>query len=162
MIDKINFKEASEKEKTLYGLMGESLCAVQILEDALSHLIVLKKTEPHEKKKADNLLKEQEFHTFGRSIRIAKKESLLPMSLEVDLSNLLEERNWLVHESITKNKKDFKSESFFIKLFERTKQITLKAHELQISIELHLIEYCEKKGINMSKVKNEMNKYYNS
>tara|TARA_R110002049_G_scaffold28446_5_gene97690 strand:- start:263 stop:406 length:144 start_codon:yes stop_codon:yes gene_type:complete len=43
MIDKINFKEAGEKEKTLYGLIGESLCAVQILEDALSHLIVLKK-----------------------------------------------------------------------------------------------------------------------
>mgnify|MGYP003672088018 FL=1 len=33
MIDKINFKEAGEKEKTLYGLIGESLCAVQILED---------------------------------------------------------------------------------------------------------------------------------
>ena len=162
MIDKINFKEACEKEKTLYGFLGESLCAVQILEDALSHLIVLKKTEPHEKEEADKLLKEQQFYTFGRSIRIAKKESLLPKTLEIELTNLLVERNWLIHESITNNKRDFKSESFFIKLFERTKQITLKAHELQISIELHLIEYCEKKGINMFKIKNKMNTYYGS
>lgn len=160
MIDKINFKEASEKEKTLYCCLGESLCAVQMLEDALSHLIVLKKTEPHEKEVADKLLNKQQFYTFGRSIRIAKKESLLPKPLEIELTNLLEERNWLIHESLIGDKNNFKSDSFFIKLFERTEQISLKARKLQISIELHLIEYGEKKGINMSDVKNKMNKYY--
>ena len=75
---------------------------------------------------------------------------------------LLTDRNWLIHESLTDNKDDFKSDEYFNKLFERVKAITLKAHKLQISIELDLIEYAEKKGIDMSKVKNDMNKYYSS
>ena len=54
---KYRFKKASQKEIHFYTLLGESLCAVQILEDALSHSIVIKKTEPNQKKKADNLLK---------------------------------------------------------------------------------------------------------
>ena len=42
----------------------------------------------------------------------------------------------------------------------RIKALTLKAHKLQISIELDLIEYSEKKGIDMTNVKNAMNKHY--
>ncbi|PWH82007.1 hypothetical protein DIS18_12125 [Algibacter marinivivus] len=160
MVKKINFKETSEKEINLYTCLGESLCAVQILEDALSHLIILKKTEPDQKKVADDLLKKQQFYTFGRAIKIAKDESLLPNSLETELSSLLKERNWLVHESITIDKNNYKTDSFFNELFKRTKSITLKAQKLKVSIELDLIEYSEKKGIDMSKVKNEMNKNY--
>lgn len=162
MVEKIRFKKASQKEIALYTLLGESLCAVQILEDALSHSIVLKKTEPEQKKEADNLLKKQQRYTLGMAINIVKKESLLPKPLEVELFKLLTDRNWLIHESITDNKDDFKSDEYFNKLFERIKAITLKAHKLQISIELDLIEYAEKKGIDMSKVKNDMNKYYSS
>lgn len=162
MVENNRFKEASEKEISLYGFLGESLCAVQILEDALSHSIVLKKTEPEQKKEADNLLKKQRFYTFGKAIIIVKKESLLPKTLEIELSKLLTERNWLIHESITNDKKDFKSDNYFNKLFERIKAITLKAHQLQISIEQDLIEYSEKKGVDMSKVKIDINKYYRS
>ena len=65
MIENIKFKEASKREITLYTILGESLCAVQILEDALSHSIVLKKTEPDQKNEADNLLKKQRKYTLG-------------------------------------------------------------------------------------------------
>lgn len=34
------FSKASKNEMTLYSLLGESLCAVQTIEDALSHFIV--------------------------------------------------------------------------------------------------------------------------
>jgi len=158
--EKYRSKKASQKEIHLYTLLGESLSAVQILEDALSHSIVLKKTEPDQKREADDLLKKQRFYTFGKAIKIAKKESLLPKPLEIELSKLLKERNWLVHHSITDNKNDFKSDAYFNRLFERIKPITAKAHKLQISIELDLVEYSKKKGIDMSNVENEMNKYY--
>ena len=105
MVKKIRLKEASEKEKTLYCCLGESLYAVQILEDALSHAIVLKKTEPYHKNEADTLLKEQRSYTFGKAISIAKEESLLPKPLEIELSEFLKERNWLIHKSIAENKK---------------------------------------------------------
>ncbi|MAU14140.1 hypothetical protein [Flagellimonas sp.] len=160
MIENIKFKEASKREITLYTILGESLCAVQILEDALSHSIVLKKTEPDQKNEADNLLKKQRKYTLGLAINAIKKESLFPKALGFELSNLLTERNWLIHKSITENKDDLKSDSYFEKLIERIKAITSKAHKLQISIELDLIEYSEKKGIDMTKVKNAMNKHY--
>ncbi|WP_027393242.1 hypothetical protein [Aquimarina latercula] len=156
---KYRFKKVSQKELSLYILLGESLSAIQILEDALSHSIVLKKTEPDQKDEADDLLKKQRFYTFGKAIGIAKKESLLPKNLEIELSKPLIERNWLIHESITSNKNDFKSDAYFNKLFEKIKPITSKAHKLKISIELDLIEYCKKKGIGMNNVENEMNNH---
>ncbi|WP_299135285.1 hypothetical protein [uncultured Tenacibaculum sp.] len=160
MIKNIKFKEASDNEKFLYCILGEALCAVQVLEDALSHYIVLKKTKPSQKKKADNLLKKQRFYTFGKAINVAKKETLLPESLMIELSKFLPERNWLIHESLIENKDEFQSDSFFKKLSKKTKDISLKAHKLQIKIELDLIEYAEKKGIDLSEVKNKMNKHY--
>lgn len=160
MVKKNKLEEASEKDRLLYCCLGESLCVIQILEDALSHLIVLKKTEPYQKKQADTLLKKQRSYTFGTAIRIAKEESLLLKPLELELLKLLKERNWLIHKSITENKKEYRTESFYDYLFKKTKAITLKAHELRISIELDLIEYCEKKGIRMTKVKNDMIKHY--
>ena len=160
MIENVKFKKASEKEKFLYCCLGEALFAVQILEEALSHSIVIKKTEPSQKKEADNLLKKQRFYTFGRAINVAKKEALLPESLMIELGEFLPERNWLIHESLIENKNDFQSDSFYKKLSERTKDISLKARKLQIKIELELIEYSEKKGIDLSEVKNKMNKHY--
>lgn len=162
MVEKKNyrFKKTSQNEISLFTLLGESLCAVQIIEDALSHLIVLKKTEPDQKKEADNLLNKQRFYTFGKALNIAKKESLLPKRLEMELLRLLKERNWLIHGSITYDKNNFNSDSHFNKIFKKVKSITLKAHELLNLIHLDLFEYCKNKGIDMSNVENQMNKHY--
>jgi len=46
----------SEIERALYCLVGESVCAVQHVEDALSHSIILKMTKPQLKSEADQLL----------------------------------------------------------------------------------------------------------
>lgn len=160
MIENIKHKKASEKELFLYSCLGEALCAIQVLEDALSHSIVLKKTEPNQKKEADILLQKQQFYTFGKAIYKVKKESLLPEPLINELIKLLDERNWLIHESIIENKKDYKSDTFFKKISEKIKSITLKASNLQMSIELDLMKYSEKKGIDTSKVKNDMRMNY--
>jgi hypothetical protein len=160
MVENIKHKKASEKERFLYSCLGEALCAVQILEDALSHSIVLKKTESNQKNEADILIQKQQFYTFGKAIYKVEKESLLPEPLVNELIELRDERNWLIHESIIENKKDYKSNNFFKKLSEKTKGITLKAKRLQVSIELDMIQYSEKKGINTSKVKIDMRKNY--
>lgn len=150
----------SQKVTDFYTVLGESLHALQLLEDALSHLIVLKKTEPDQKKEADDLLKKQRSLPFGIALKIAKKESLLPKNLEIELSKLLDKRNWLVHHSVTDNKNDFYSDTYFNQRFEKIKVITSKAFELRITIEIDLIEYCEKKGIDMTNVKNNIDKHY--
>lgn len=63
----------------------------------------LKKTEPYQKNEADTLFKKQRSYTLGRAICIAKKESLLPKPLEIELSEFLKERNWLIHKSTIEN-----------------------------------------------------------
>lgn len=160
MVKKLKLEEASEKDRFLYCCLGESLFAVQLLEDALSHSIVIKKTEPNQKKEANILLEEQRSYTFGKALNIAKRESLLPKQLEKDLSEFLRERNWLIHKSISDNKKDYRTEYFYSRIFEKTKAITSKAIELRINIELDLVEYCQNKGISMAKVKNDMKTHY--
>ncbi|WP_411894590.1 hypothetical protein [Winogradskyella sp. A2] len=152
------FKEATDKERSLYLFLGEALCAVQILEDALSHSMVIKKKDPHQKEEAIELLKKQQRYTFGKGINIAKKESLLPKSLENKLLKILDERNWLIHESVIGDKENFKSNSYFKNIINRSKTLSDNAKALQISIELDLIEYCKNKGKDMSMVKNEMKK----
>src|SRR5690606_19953751 len=160
MVERNRFKKASQKEISLYTFIGESLCAVQILEDALSHSIVLKKTEPEQKIEADKLLEKQRSCTLGRAIRIVKEESLLPKSLEKELSEILTERNWLIHKSIVHNIIELESDYSRTKLIHRIKNIAIKAHNLQILIEEDLFEYVENKGIDMSRVKAEIDKYY--
>ena len=59
-----------------------------------------------------------------------------------------------------RTKKEYRTESFYNNLFEQTKAITSKANVLRISVELDLIAYCEKKGIDMTNVKNDMNEHY--
>lgn len=160
MSEKIKFDKASEKDILLYTCLGESLCAVQILEDALSHSIVIKKTEPHEKKKADEFLMEQRSYTFGKALNIVKKESLLPETLINELSELLKNRNWLIHKSITENKEIYRTDFFYKTLSEKTNAIAIKANELRLSIELDLIEYTEKKGIDMSNTRKFIKEHY--
>ena len=87
MDKKIKFKKATKKDKLLYTYLGESLCAVQILEDTVSHATVIKKTEPEQKKEAEILLGKQRKYTLGQVIRIVKEESLLPKFLEIQFIN---------------------------------------------------------------------------
>ncbi|MEM6722035.1 MAG: hypothetical protein AAF611_22090 [Bacteroidota bacterium] len=160
MNQKIKFTKATEKDKFLYTCLGEALCAVQILEDAVSHSIVMKKIEPEQKKAAETLLNKQRKYTLSKVIKIVKEESLLPKSLEIQLSEILSERNWLVHHCITENKENYKSDIFYNKISEKTKAIVTKAQMLQVSIELDLIDYAETKGKNMANVKSKMSEYY--
>lgn len=160
MNQQIKFTKASKKDKFLYTCLGHALCAVQILEDAVSHAIVLKKTEPEQKIEAEILIEKQRKYTLGQVIKIAKEESLLPENLEIQLSEILSERNWLVHHCITEDKENYKSDAFYNSISKKTKTIATKAHILQISIELDLIDYAEKKGINMTNVKSKMNEHY--
>lgn len=70
------YKPASQQEVILYCLVGEALCAVQHVEDALSHSIVMNKTSPSQKKEAYILLDKRRTYTLGKVIKIAMQENL--------------------------------------------------------------------------------------
>jgi hypothetical protein len=98
---------ASNDELGLYTLLGESLCNLQFLEDALSHSIALKKDikVPYSipREQGDKLVREYRKLTLGQAIKLAKQEGLYSDSLLAELQNFLLERNWLIHRSVYEN-----------------------------------------------------------
>jgi hypothetical protein len=154
------FKQASEQEITLYCLAGEALCAVQHVEDALSHSIVIKKTRPEEKKEADSLLDKHRSYTLGKAIKIASQECLYTESLQDELDDFLSKRNWLIHKSIAQSRREWDLNVSRDKLMDRIKAITFQAHSLLRLIVEDLMQFAEENGADMSRVKAEISKYY--
>lgn len=157
-------KPANQDEINLYCLIGEALCMVQHLEDALSHSITLKKEvkKPYSMplKKANELLEKYRFYTLGQAIKLAKKETMYPESLLQDLSLFLSERNWLVHKCMPQNRDDMYSGTGRHKLFHRIKNVTEEARMLLQSIETDLIDFSSLNGLDMSGVQAAIHKHY--
>ena len=160
MSEKYRFKPASQQELSLYCFVGESVCAVQHVEDALSHSIVLKKTKPRLRSEANQLLEEHLSYTLGKAIKIAEQASLYPESLQQELKEFLSERNWLIHKSIAQGRDEWDLNISREKLIYRIKAITTQAQELLQLIEEDLIEFSEANGVDLSQVVAEINKHY--
>jgi len=160
MSEKYRFKPASQQELSLYCFVGESICAIQHVEDALSHSIILKKTKARLRSEADKLLEEHRSYTLGKAINIAEQASLYPESLQQELIEFLSERNWLIHKSIAQGRDEWDLNISREKLICRIKAITTQALKLLQLIEEDLIEFSEANGVDMSRVRAEINKHY--
>ena len=160
MSEKYKLKQASQQEMISYCLLGEAVCAVQHMEDALSHSIVLKKTKPKLRSEADQLLEKHRLYTLGKAIKISEKANLYPEPLQQKLKKFLPKRNWLIHKSIAHNRDEWDLSINREELMCRIKAITIQAQKLLRLIEEDLIEFSEVNGINMSRVKAEINKHY--
>ena len=160
MTEKYKFKPASKEELSLYSLVGEAVCAVQHIEDALSHLIVLKHITPPSKPEADELLEKHRKYTLGKAINIGENVGLYSVPLQNKLKEFLKERNWLIHKSIAQNRDEWDNFESRDKLIKRIKNVTTWAQELLQDIESDMIEFAEANGKDMSQVKAEIRKHY--
>lgn len=143
---------ANQDEITLYCFIGEALCKVQIVEQALSHSITLKMNPAETKERADEFLKQQQSYTLGKAIKVAIKENLYGLSLQDALNAFLEQRNWLVHKAMLESLNDLKSENKKEELFHKIKSISDKAESIQREIEYDMINFCSSTGKDMSKI----------
>ena len=159
MLEQYEKKPASQNEINFYCLIGEAVCMVQILEDALSTSITLKK----EVKKpgaiplevANKLREKYRSYTLGSAIKLTRKENILPKPLQEALENFVWERNWLIHKSI-QNEKEALSESNK----RRIKSICEMARVLLASVEADLMRYSSSVGVDMSEVRAAIQKHY--
>ena len=87
MSKKYRFKPASQQELSLYCFVGESVCAVQHVEDALSHSIVLKKTKPCLKSEADQLLRNTVHILLVKLSRLPNKQAYILSHYSKNLKN---------------------------------------------------------------------------
>jgi hypothetical protein len=157
---KYKLKPASKQELSLYCFVGEAVCAIQHVEDALSHSIVLKNNAPPSKSEADQLLEKHRSYTLGQAINIVEKAGLYEDALQQELRKFLLERNWLVHKSIAHGRDEWDMNISREQLFRRIKAITTHAQELLQMIDEDLIEFAESNGKDMSHFRAEKNKHY--
>lgn len=144
---------ANNSEITLYTSLGESLMKTQVVEQALSHSITLKMNPDETKELADNFLKRQQRYTLGQAIKIANEEKLYNISLQEELNAFLIQRNWLVHNIIPGNEEDFNAGVIKNELLDKIDSIRDKAEIIHRKIEYDLIDFCESKGKDMSKIR---------
>jgi hypothetical protein len=143
---------ASQDEITLYCFMGEALWKIQVVEQALSHSITIKLNPAETKERADEFLKQQKSYTLGKAIKVAIKENLYSLSLQEELNDFLEKRNWLVHKAMFESRNDLNTDNKKEELFKKIKSISDKAESIQLEIEHDMINFCSSKGKDMSKI----------
>ncbi len=150
-------KPASPDEIALYCHLGEALCKTQILEQALSHSIALKKNSEATQQIADEHLTILRSYTLGKAIYLSGKDQLCTSSLQHELNSFLEMRNWLVHKAMFESMNDLYTELARNKLFQKIKGIASAAENLQRKIELDMMDFCEARGSDMSKIRKILN-----
>lgn len=165
MPENLKTKLATQDVSSLYLLIGEAICMIQNLEAALSTSIALKKDVqyPHRitKEEADNFLKIYQSFTLGQAIKLAKQHQLYLDTIYNNLTELLKERNWLVHKCLHQHLDDIHSAATKKNLFHKIKSISVKANTLQEAIEEDLIIYSELVGKDMSRVRAFIKQYSN-
>lgn len=149
---------ANQEAIFIFTLMGQSLLNLQVLEDTLSRSITLKVDVGHPRKvsraEVDVLLKKRQSFTLGKAVGIAVQHKLYPDGLHAALRLLVEERNWFIHKSVD----DFYISPRREALVSRLKNIEREAHRLQRAVEEDLIMYSEHNGLDMTAVREAMNK----
>jgi hypothetical protein len=143
---------ANQDEITLYCFIGEALCKIQHVEQALSHSITLKMNPAETKEIADEILIQHQSFTLGRAIKLAIKENLYCLALQEELNIFLVQRNWLVHKAIFESQKDLYTNNKKEELFSKIKSISDKAESIQHEIEHDMINFCSERGKDMSKI----------
>lgn len=153
-------RPASHDEITLYCLMGEAICKIQILEAALSVAITLKLNSDATEQVADEFLNKQRNYTLGKAIQLSAKDNIFLPPLKEELNDFLKQRNWLVHNAMFEAKSEQGNESTKREFFDRIQAISNTAQTLQHEIELDLVKFCEFKGRDMTKIRAVINSQY--
>lgn len=147
---------ANEDEITLYCFVGEAICKIQHVEQALNCSITLRMNPDVTWEVANEIIGKHQGLTFGQANKLAIKENLYCLSLQEELNNFLKQRNWLVHKAIFESREDFYSNKKE-ELFEKIKSISDKAEFIQHEIEYDMISFCTSKGRDMSNITAALN-----
>ncbi|MCF6261695.1 MAG: hypothetical protein L3J98_16285 [Gammaproteobacteria bacterium] len=95
---------------------------------------------------------------YGR----AKDEGIIPESLESRFDNIINERNWLIHDSQNSNSEDLYNEEQTISMINRINFITDESIELTREVLNILEEFMLSEGVDLSAAYKQADDYINS
>lgn len=144
-------ESASQEQIYLYTRMGEAICQIQILEQALSHCLTIRLNPDAKESEANIFLSRQQRNTFGRAVKLSAENCIYSNELQKALEELLDQRNWLVHHAM----RDSQVGNRIVVMdpfLQKIKSITDKAKRVQQLLEWDLIDFAESQGRDVSKL----------
>ena len=135
----------------IHRLIGQSICALQFLEDALKKLLTMKidlRTPGiFTKAEAQDALAKRDRNMLGIALKTVRDYSVMsPMFVE-RLTRFTEERNWLVHRSLDSFAEGLYSIQGRTDVSERLSKFLVEAEHLKKLIVSEINNFAESHGI---------------
>jgi len=144
----------AERLKVITQSLGFALWQLQALEDATAqHYVLVALSTRGMGIDAGNKLDESvKGNTFGKTIHALRKAGKLPEALELRFLSLLNERNWLVHNSRATNRTAIFNDESCHSILERLEQIAEEARLLIHEIGTASSKFVIKHGVSNQEV----------
>ena len=126
----------AEELNDFYSAIGKAVWQLQYLEHGLVTFVVMKrhKRKPTSIEQANERLENERKGTLGTLYGRAKDEKIIPEELRQRFDILIDERNWLIHQSRTNNSDDLYNDDLRTKVISRIKNIQKEAINLSRKI----------------------------
>lgn len=147
----------NEDEFLLYAYIGEAVCRIQMVEQALSCWLTMKLNPHVNLQQADDFLKTFQSYTLGKAIKEGEEQGVLNGDFVKELKLLLTERNWLIHKLIAENQNDLnyyeKRNNIIVSLFSRIKAISNNSEYIRRKIEDMMMDFSELNNRDVSHIR---------
>ncbi|MDH5632141.1 MAG: hypothetical protein OEZ10_04020 [Gammaproteobacteria bacterium] len=152
----INSVELNE----FYNAIGGAVWHLQYLEHALVNFVVMKrhKRNPSDIDAAYERLEKERKGTLGSLYGRAKDEGIIPKELEQRFDKLIDERNWLIHHSRTKNSEDLYNDELRINVISRIDSIIVESMELTNNLLKLLYQFMQSEGVDIAEAERNAEK----
>ncbi|MDX8400611.1 MAG: hypothetical protein R8K20_10250 [Gallionellaceae bacterium] len=134
---------------------------VQYLEHALVSFVVMKrhKRNPSTEEEAYARLAKERKGTLGSIYGRAKEEGIIPDSLKPRFNKLIDERNWLIHDSRTANSEDLYDDGKTLSIISRIHNVTDESVELTKLVMKLLDSFILSENIDLNEVYKRADEY---
>ncbi len=162
MDKKSQLQAITDPEIILSCLVGQAVCKIQLLEDALSTSMAIRKTGRGSKNrsKGDEIRNKYRKLTLGEAVNLTIEENIYTEWLQKELQDFKKDRNWLIHKSMHENLDDMATAEGADKLFKRIRDVGNKAHRLQQAVEVDLMNYTSSQGMDMTEIYTTLKEVY--
>lgn len=149
--------EWSERVAELMRSVGFSLWQLQELETTVATYFVVR-VHAHRgigTTRGNSLLKEAEGRTLGALLKELAKSGVIDERISIDLHEILEQRNWLVHRSRRENRGVIASAELLGELLKRLESLADRSLVLQKSLTAELERYVLDSGVDRAVIEAE-------
>jgi hypothetical protein len=149
--------ELSERLASLMQSVGFSLWQLQELETTVATYLVVR-VHAHRgigKVQGDSLLKQAEGRTLGALLKDLAKSGVIDDQLSIDLKEMLEQRNWLVHRACRENRGILSNAKHLTEMLDRLESLADRSLAIHKTLAADLERYVLHAGVDRAVIDRE-------